>query len=178
MMTRRTHRETRDRGFTLVELIAMLALIAALSIAAAPAMTVMQRSRERAAIVEMARLITLAQRRALTTGESTGVRLDTRAGAVTLLRLEPGETEPTPLAGPTGETRGELLLSVAFAGVTIESISGAAGGAAISETWFDPSGAACARDGADLTPLARDVRLELTGGGVILVRAITGAVQW
>lgn len=156
----------------------MLALIAALSIAAAPAMTVVQRSRERAALSETARLLTLAQRRAVATGEPTGVAIDVDAGAITLLRLPSGSAQPVALDGPSGGPRLALHLGITFPGVRVESF--VSGGAAVApdELWFDRSGAAHGRNRADLTALGRDARLELSGDGVIVVRQVTGAVEW
>lgn len=175
---RQAHRRARGRGFTLVELIAVLALLAVLSAAAVPAMNAMQRSRERAATTEIARLIALAQRRAVATGERTGVRIEPDAGVVTVLRLPEGAPAPVPIEGVTGDQRRELQLSDAFGGVSIEFFRSGDGAAGTGEVWFDASGSPNVRRGGDLTPSAEDARVGVSGGEVILVRAVTGAVEW
>ncbi len=178
MKTRRTQRKGRDSGFTLVELITILALVAVLSIATVPAISAIQRTRERAATTEVARWLTLAQRRAVTTGEATGVRIDPAADRLELLCMPEGTKQPVAMKGPTGDARLELHVPADFPGVTIESFLSGAGSAGAGECWFDATGTPQERDIATLTPCTQDARIQVSGGGVIIVRAVTGAVEW
>ena len=72
----RQRRARRPAGFTLVELIGVVALVVVLSIAAIPAIGAITRARQSATVAESARLITAARQRAMATSRPAGVEID------------------------------------------------------------------------------------------------------
>jgi type II secretory pathway pseudopilin PulG len=166
------------RAFSLVELIAVLAMVGALSIAAAPALRTVQRSSQQAAAGEVGRTLIVARRCAMSRGEPAGARVDLDANSITLWMMPSGATAPVALKAMDGADRAALVTSNQFGGVEIESMRGGDGAAGDGEIWFSPTGEPLLRDGDSFTPFIRDAEIALTGDATVVVRKSSGAVQW
>ena len=112
-------------GFTLIELVAVMVIIAILAGVAAPSLSSMGATRSRVAARQLLRDMSFARQRAVSTGTRMWVVFDTSAETWTLRSEDssnPGRSNAVDLADPSsGLVYRETLGSGSFAGVEIVS---------------------------------------------------------
>lgn len=169
-------------GFTLVELIAVVVVLSAVSITAAPALMSLSSIRDASLGRELGRRINLARAVAGAGGRPTGVRLDTTAQTMMLVQIASVGAAATPLPGITGSVSGGPAVGDSvgslFPGSSILSVSLDPGGAH-DTLWFGSMGVPHLRDGtgAHAGDLAQDAVIGLSGGRTVTVRMVTGLVE-
>lgn len=168
----------RSRGFTLIELVAVMTLVAILSVAATPVLYTVQRSRETGLLREIDRRLTVARADAMATGLPSGLRVDVAAQSLSLLQISASGAAPTPLAMPSAESASSGSIAAMFPGAIVTAIDFDDAGA-YDTLWFDREGTPHLRTaaGAYAGPIDRDATLAVTGGGVLTVRRLTGMVE-
>ncbi len=159
------------RGFTMVELAVVMVIVGVLAAAAIPAMTGLGSTRARVAARQLARDITFARERAITTGSVVWVSLDVPGNAYTILEEQlgsPGRGGAAALTDPaTGRSFAQPLNSGEFAGVVITGVSLGAG----HEVGFDWRGRP--RDSA-LASLSSAGTITLSEGCSVTIQPETG----
>jgi len=114
-------------GFTLIELVAVMVIIAILAGVAAPALNTMGSTRSTIASRQLVRDMTYARQRAVSTGTRVWVVFDTSAETWTLrteVSATPGRSSAVDLTDPaTGTVYMETLGTGSFKGVEIVSAS-------------------------------------------------------
>lgn len=164
-------RRGRRRGYTLIELAAVMTLLAILSIAATPAISSMLGTRERALAAETARLLAVARARAAATGEPTGVRFEDDGSWMSLVRI--AGTGESPSAVP-----GEAARSwAAFGSARIGDVENG-DGTALRTIWFGAHGRPEVRrdDGALVGDYTQDAVVDVGGSQEVTVTRATGMV--
>lgn len=159
------------RAFTLIELVAVILLMAIMAALAAPALGTLPGAARDAAALNLRRDLAFAREHALSTGDRTWVAFAIDTQSYTL-RAEP-RTSPSRAAAlvitdpATGAPMIQRLDRGPYAGIRLLSVS--AGGAA--ELGFDRLGRPLS---VAATPLTADALITLTGPVTIRVRAGTG----
>lgn len=118
----------RRRAFTVIELIAVIVILATISVMAAPAITNMQSTRARMAARLVLHDLSFARQYAMATGRTTWVVFDTSGAGTWSILVEdpsnPGRVNATALSDPaTGVSHEQDLNNDAFQGVTITNVS-------------------------------------------------------
>jgi len=169
-------------GFTLVELIAVVVVLSAVSISAAPALVSLSGIRDASLGRELGRRINLARAAAGASGRPTGVRIDAAAQSMMVVRIASAGAAPSPLPGITGSAGGgpgggDSVQSL-FPGSSIVSVSLDPGGDH-DTLWFSYLGVPHLRDalGAHAGDLTQDAVIGLSGGRTLTVRMVTGLVE-
>lgn len=171
-MPQARRRKRAVRGFTLVELLGVIALAAALSCLAIPALGAMTRARQSAAAGEVARLLTLARQRAITTGAPTGVVVNLASETLTMVSVATDSGSPTPVLNPASGGAYEV------GSASIEAFQRADGTVGSGAIWFHLDGAPVLRSAnGEFAPAAGDAVLQFDGGFTITVRRVTGAIE-
>lgn len=169
-----TRHSIKDGGFTLIELIGVLVILAVLVAAAVPAMQSLSSSRRALGASELLHDVSYARRRAVATGTTHWVTLDVAADQYAILiddTANPGIAGARPLPDPSDGRPLVRVLNVGqFEGVQI--ISAAFDGA--SSVGFDWLGRPLETGGA---PLVVSGSISLTGGHLIEVETRTGYVR-
>lgn len=120
----------RPSAFTLIELVAVMAILAILSAVVTPAALTLSTGRHAAAARTVARDLAFARARAMATGTTTWVLFDTSANAYSILAenpdspgfagaaavTDPATGSPMVIRLNTGELAGTQLVAAAFAG--------------------------------------------------------------
>jgi type II secretory pathway pseudopilin PulG len=171
-------RKTRHPGFSLVELLAIIVVLAILAATAVPALARIDSIRHSAARDEIARQLALARSSALATGDPYGVRFDTTAHTIALLRI-PKNAAPEPAPDATGQPRQPLLLDAHYPGTQIISYVSGSGVPSSVTVWFGYSAVPETRDssGNNPVPFTQDAVITVTDGLTITVRRETGAIE-
>jgi len=169
--------ELRSRfrsGFTLVELIAVLILIAIAATSAAPVMDTVDRSRKAGVRDEVVRRLMMARSHAMTTGMPSGVRFDVDAQMAEGLEIASSGAAPSAMKM---QGHGEAVDSM-FAGVAIESVV-LDGGGSYDTVWFSNEGAPHYRTsgGVYVGAFTQDAVVTVSGGGTVTVRMVSGMIE-
>ena len=173
------HHPRRRRAYSLVELIAVMALVATLAVSAAPALRWMERSRDAALEREARRMLAVARAGVIATGRPTGVRFDTAAQTLSVVTIAEAGDPPTAAPGPTGTPSEARRIETEFPGASVVSVVNGDGGAASDTIWFGYAGAPEVRDAAgDLVgAYTTDAVVTISGGRTITVRRATGMIE-
>lgn len=162
------------RGFSLIELIAVMTIAAILAGIAVPAMTSTGTMRRRIAAAQVARDVRLAREIAMTTGRTTWVAFDLAAEEYEI-RIEPfgnpGRAQAVAWADPaTGHAFRQRLNIGEWSGIQIETAMFGGG------TWvgFDRLGRPRTHSESDLQTTGR-VRIE--SGSAIEIEPETGRIE-
>lgn len=164
-----------DGGFSLIELIAVIVVVAILAGTAVPTLSFMTSSRSRMAGRQLLRDVTFARQRAVATGDRSWVVVDVNAETWSILAENPaspgraGATVLTDMA--TGRPFTITLNAGEFQGVSITSCNFDSG----NEIGFDWMGKPL---NSGSVALAADGTIVLSGGEQILVRPHTGYVKY
>lgn len=162
------------RGFTLVELIAVMVLLAVLSATALPAVSAISSASVRGAADEVARRAHVARAHAATFGRPAGVVFDVGGNRVASLTVISGVAGAIPLDG--ARTVEAVDLGSAFPGVAVTAVDAGADGGVVG-VWFEPSGEPRAGTAAGpTTAMVRDATVSLNGEVAVTVHRLTGLV--
>lgn len=166
---------TGARGFSLIELIAVMLLTAILAAAVTPAVSGTAASRQMAAGRQVQRDLTWARQRAMGTGTTHWVVFSISAQTYSVLMenpASPGRAGAATVTDPaTGGAMVQRLNSQPYDGV---SITGAGFGGGV-EVGFDRLGRPIATSGSGLTS---NGTVTLTGGQTVTVQAGSGLAVW
>jgi len=134
-----TRRPDRGGGFTLIELVAVLVIVAVLAAVAVPSLDAIGETRAAMAARQLLRDLTFARQRAVATGTRTWVVFDIDAETWSVLGEDPaapGRAGATVLTDPaTGRDHVQRLDAGSFVGVGISSAA------------FDDDVAHCRKEG-------------------------------
>ena len=167
------------RGFSLTELIAVIVILSAMALSAAPAVRSMSGARQGAMSRQLVRLLELARAHATATGQPTGLIYDSAGGAFQLRRIATDGGAPTPVPDPLGATFDDLTLSVEYPSVTVTGFITGDGDPSHSGVWFAYDGTPEIRDaeGVFLSNFTQDAVITTTGANAVTVRMSTGAIE-
>lgn len=172
---------TRSRcGFTLIELVAVMVLIAILSLTVTPALSVLENARNASLANEVERRLGMARAYAMTTGMPAGLELDVNQQMLTLLHIETTGASPTPMPDITGSATSMALLRIETLapGTSIEDVDLADSGS-YDTLWFDFEGSPHLRaaNGSFASWLTRDATITISGGHILTIRKTTGLIE-
>jgi prepilin-type N-terminal cleavage/methylation domain-containing protein len=174
-IARTSSRRRATAGFTIIELLAVMTIMAVTAAVAVPAFRSLPRTRERIAAATLQRDLTFTRQRALSTGIRTWASFDLAAqtwGLLTESISQPGLAQATPLADALQAGSFITQLNIGeYAGVTIASAS-FDGGSAIGFDWL---GRPLAPSDA---PLGAPGVIRFARGAVVTVEPASGAVSW
>lgn len=172
-------RTTGRRGFTLVELIAVMVIMSALAFSAAPAVRSMTSARQGAMSRQLVRLIELARAHATASGQPTGLVYDSGSATFQLRRIASVGAAPSATPDPLGGTYKDLALSVEYPSVAVTGFVTGDGDANHQAIWFSFNGTPEIRDGsgAYLSGFTQDAVITTTGSHSVTVRMTTGAIE-
>ncbi len=167
------------RGFSLVELIAVMVVMSALAFSAAPAVRSMTSARQGAMSRQLVRLIELARAHATASGQPTGLVYDSASGAFQLRRIASDGASPTATPNPLGGTYDDLVLSVEYPSVAVTGFVTGDGNAKHQAIWFSFNGTPEIRDGLGgyLSGFTQDAVITTTGSHSVTVRMTSGAIE-
>ena len=164
----------RVGGFTLLELIAVLVILAAIAALVVPALTSISATRQREAASRLVRDLQLARQRSVAAGLRTWVVIDADADRYSLFiedTASPGRAGRVPMIDDaTGRDFVVSLDRGEWRGAAIEAIDFGGG----NEFAFDRRGRPLIGDD---TPLTDDATISLSGGHIVRITARTGQVQ-
>ncbi len=175
----RLHTARRTSGFTLVELLGTITLMAILAVVAAPSVTSLSDLRESGLKGELHRRLVLARSFAMATGDPVGVRIDANAGVIESLEIPFPGFPPQTMTDANSADDVELVIASQYPGVTITRfINGALGGDQ-TVIWFDRFGSPQVRDadGLNAAPFTSDAEVEVEGAGVIRIYRLSGLIE-
>lgn len=158
----------RHAGFSLIELIAVIAVASVLAATAAPVLTRVDASRQHAVVTSVQETLAHARALALSTGFDSGVRFDTDNDVMVVVRLDP-DGNLIELGGP----RTHRFNADAAGIVSMDNGRG-------SDTlWFAPDGTPHARqaDGTFEADFDSDCTITLHGGWTVVVEANSGRIR-
>ncbi|MEM8835306.1 MAG: type II secretion system protein [Planctomycetota bacterium] len=174
----RTHSITSRpaRGFTLVELIAVLTLVGILSAVAFPALSALDDARDAALINEVERRLWVARTSAMSTGLPTGVRFDIPGNDATTWRLREDAGGIERVIGAGGDSAAPL--GSLFRGGGIASFAPIEPGGDAT-AWFDYMGRPHARsaDGTTRIEWTDDAVVTMLDERRITIRRLTGSIE-
>ncbi len=163
------------RGFSMVELIAVLVIVGIMAAVGAPAISYAQGSRQRVACRQVARDLNYARERAVATGTRTWVVFNASTDIYTMLvevPANPGRANAVALTDPaTGKAFSQALNTGDFAGVDLVSVSSGTG----SEVGFDWLGKPYDSTSTLLTSAAT---ITLSAGQSVTVEPGTGLARY
>lgn len=166
-----TSRGRPSCGFTLIELVAVVAVAGVLAVVAAPSLANLGAAREDLAASRVRALLAFAQETAMASNTDTWVAFDTSAETATAWvedAANPGKANRVALLDPL--TRAQLVVTLGQAGHP--GLSSADFGST-TEVQFDQDGVPYGAAGVALTA---DGTAQLDGGTTIRVRKTTGLV--
>ncbi len=163
------------RGFTLVELVGVMVVMAIIAGAAVPAISGVSRARERADRDSAAASLRLARALAVASGTPHAARFAGPGEAVRVERLSPISGSPEPAVDPLGELVPAPIVR-ADAATTVGGRPVTAGGLRV---WFDADGTPLEVGSDPVGGEAADepVIVLFDSGERLVVRARTGAIQ-
>lgn len=167
-------RSIKDGGFTLVELIAVISLLAVVAAVCVPSLASMGQTRAAAAARQLLHDLSYARESAQTTGLTHWVAFDVAGNRYSLAAEtagSPGHAGALAITDPaTGNTYSQFLGSAEFVGVSLTSVSFSS----TSEVGFDAIGRPLS---ASASPLNTQGSVLLTGGHGITIEPGTGCIQ-
>lgn len=163
-------------GFSLIELVAVIAITSILAAVAIPALSGVGASRPRLAARQMARDLTFARGYAVSTGDTTWASIDTATQTLSVLvenPAVPGRNGAVALTDPaTGLAFVQAYGRGDFVGVSITAVN--IGDNVGREIGFDWLGRPLGQTGA---PLSAASTISLTGGNSVAIEPQTGSVR-
>ncbi|MFG0258195.1 MAG: Tfp pilus assembly protein FimT/FimU [Phycisphaerales bacterium JB043] len=165
-------------GFSLTELIAIVSILGAMALSAAPALHRIESSRQSGARDEVARLLAVARASALATGDPYGLEIDADNEEVSLVYIDDGGS-PQAAPNATGQPSAAFPLASLYPGVEITSFVSGSGSSSHTTIWFGFSAIPETRDasGGSRAAFTQDAVITISGGKTITVRRETGAIE-
>lgn len=187
-MNQTRHHVPPARGFTLLEIMVVVLILAIVSATAVPAFSFYTQGRRAAAGVEVQRL--LEQCRSLSMAEGTPMGLSIDLSAQRIRRqviLTPGSA-PTAPQTSDGRTDEGFTMEERFPGILIESVTDGQGststfssitGTGTVVIWFSFDGTPQSRDeaGTLLSPWTADASIQIRDGQTLRVSRVTGVIS-
>lgn len=167
------------RGFSLIEMITVIAIVAVMSASAMPVMQHMTTVRERALADECARLLAYARGASLATGQPHGLKIDHSAGSLSIVRIESAGSPPEAALDAQGQPWQPIVISARFGAAAVTAMTNGDGLSVRDTVWFGFDGIPEIRDisGVRLGSFTTDAIITTTGGHTIRVRRLTGAIE-
>lgn len=171
------------RGFTVVEITAVILIAGLLALAVIPAMDRFDDASRGAGIAEAARLLTFARERAIASGIPVGVRFDAAAHTAQLLTIG-DDGRPEPLTDALGSPSTVLSFRDTYRNevtritVPTELVHGAVAIDTVT-IWFDHRGTPHARStsGSHAGGLTSSASIRFLGDAQVTVHARSGLVE-
>ncbi len=173
----------RGAGFTLVEVMVVVAIMGIVSLSIVPAIGSMTQARRAAAVQEVTRRFQVARARALATGKPHGVEVLVGAGTVRSMVIETVGGTPEGVMLATGVRDAGVKLSVLISGVSVTGLTNpnTAGGATTAVVWFAHDGTYQCRTstGTVVGSAGSDAVVTVSGGSTVRVSPtglVTGSI--
>lgn len=173
-----TRSRPQPRGFTLVEMAVVIAIVGVLAAVAAPALNALAGVRAGAAAEEIERRLVTARATAIARGRPTGLQLDPAAGTIRMWEIAATGAAPTPALSPLGEPEPAWGVAERYPGIAFTLVGGG-GATGVQTIWFAFDGTPQTRSGTGALSGAwtQDAVVTVTGGHTVYVRRGSGAVE-
>lgn len=170
--------QTRGRGFTLAEMLAVVAIVGVLAASVTPAIRMLDDARRAALRAEVVRMVTVARAHSAASARPSGVEIDLAGGAARLLQIPAAGEAPVALHDALGAPRLPVPIQRGEAAVTGAVMGdGREGGGVL---WFGLRGVPELRDPESWVRTGgwtTDAVIELAGVEPVVVSRGTGAVR-
>ncbi len=166
-------------GYTLVELIVVVIIMAILSATAIPVLNQSTQARQGASRDEVVRFFEFARGRAISSGVPTGVSVDTNDSTLTVITLD-GSGDVVNVIDPINGGQMTVDISELFAGVETSSFVNGNGSGGDGAAWFDYRAEPHLRNlntGAFTAEFTQNATVTLSTGSLIVVHAGSGFVE-
>lgn len=176
------HTRTHRAAFTLIELTAVMVLLAILATTAIPTINRLRTVHEASLAQEVARRLTLARAHATTTGIPTAVQFNLDEQRVPFLILTPQGVEQRPQGlDNLAALNADQLANIGNAAITAVSIptpQGTPQSSAHTTLWFDYRGTPHLRtpDGSPIAPITQTATVTLAASFLIAIQPSTGHI--
>jgi prepilin-type N-terminal cleavage/methylation domain-containing protein len=167
------------RGFSLIEAIAVVAIVGILAAGVAPAIRSQTRLHQAAAAAEAGRLLRLARAHAMATGEPTGVEVFSPEQTIRLVvSPDPGQGVIT-LSDALGQETELIDIPAKFPGAAILGVTGGDGSTQRVTLWFSHAGEPQVRSesGSLISSFAEDAVIQFQGEHAVAVLAVSGVIE-
>lgn len=166
------------RGFTLLELTIVILVLGIIALTAVPALSIAREARAAGAAEFIERRLLDARARAVARGRPTGLHLDPGLGTLRALEIETPGGSPAPAQTPLGEVEPAASVREHFPDATFTLVGGD-GVTGAQTLWFAFDGTPQSRSpgGALLLPWGQDAVVSVSGGGVVRVVRVSGAIE-
>ena len=165
-------------GFSLLELIAVMLILSAISAVAVPMITSLTGLQTHSARATLFAALAFSQANAGATGTPTGVRIDLAGQTYRFLQVQDPGPGVEPLLDPLGAPSASSRVSRASRAI-VDRVEGKDLSTTEPTVWFGYLGSPERRDadGALISPAADVTRIVLEQGDPILVHPITGVIE-
>ncbi|MCW5767189.1 MAG: prepilin-type N-terminal cleavage/methylation domain-containing protein [Phycisphaeraceae bacterium] len=166
-------------GFSLLETMVVVAIIAILSAVAVPMVASRAEMKESAACADVAGLLRTARAFAMATGDVCGVSIDRAKGVIEIVVSATAEHGLEAIEAASGAGTGSVLLSSVYGGVAVTEVAGAVAEGGREYIWFGHDGVPrrAGAEGVVIGVAESDALIEIGEAGRVRVYAYSGAIE-
>ncbi|MBX3359924.1 MAG: prepilin-type N-terminal cleavage/methylation domain-containing protein [Phycisphaeraceae bacterium] len=166
-------------GFSLLETMVVVAIIAILSAVAVPMVASRAEMKEAAACADVAGLLRTARALAMATGDVCGVSIDRSKGVIEIVVSAKAEHGLDAIEAASGAGTGTVLLSSVYGGAAVTEVGGAVSDGGREYIWFGHDGVPRRAGAAGIVIgiAEHDALIEIGEAARVRVYAYSGAIE-